>query len=48
MQMNTKTTWYVAQSPKSLYLTYRLIRRTRGPIASLVALWRYWRAPLPF
>jgi hypothetical protein len=42
------TTWYVAHSRKQLWLLYRLIRRTRGPIASLVALWRYWRAPLKF
>jgi hypothetical protein len=42
------STWYVSHSPKQLLGLYRLIRRTRGPIASLVALWRYWRAPLPF
>jgi hypothetical protein len=42
------TRWYVPHSPKSLWLTYKLIRRTRGPVRSLIALWKYWRAPLPF
>jgi hypothetical protein len=26
----------------------RMRRSSRGPVAALVALWRYWRAPLPF
>jgi hypothetical protein len=30
------------------YRMYRLIRLTRGPIASLVALVRYWWTPAPF
>jgi hypothetical protein len=40
--------WHVSHDRRRLYLMYRLIRRTRGPIASLVALYRYWKAPLPF
>jgi hypothetical protein len=37
-----------SHSPRGLYLMYRLIRRTRGPFSSLLALWRYRRAPLEF
>lgn len=42
------STWYVPHSPRRLYRTWRLIRRTRGPIASLVALWRYWTSKPEF